>query len=184
MSYPHPDEGTRAYNSPTMPRRNVDWVEVIVKWTRYDYVAMYDYPTTEGSDTLMPIYKGDMIFVSRKYRRQDWCLCQVGHMLGWVFLKDVKFMRQQGVGSAPRPIPADLRQRQPKQEIIETQEAAITESLIQQIDEDDTAPPMQQPLPMPQLNTEPEFERRATQIQPVSAEKKPLIQRLINFFKR
>ncbi|MGB7338581.1 MAG: hypothetical protein WBC91_06800 [Phototrophicaceae bacterium] len=80
------------HTSSESPRNNVEWVEAIVKWSRYEYVAVYDYPATSNSEAIMGIYKGDMVQISRRYRREDWCLCQIGHVLGWVFLDDVRFL--------------------------------------------------------------------------------------------
>lgn len=74
------------------PQNNAEWAEAIVKWSRYDYVAVYDYPTTNNSEAIAGIYKGDMVQISRRYRREDWCLCRIGHALGWVFLDDVRFL--------------------------------------------------------------------------------------------
>ncbi|MEO1646445.1 MAG: hypothetical protein AAFR67_14735 [Chloroflexota bacterium] len=89
------------------PHQNMEWIEAIVRWTRYDYVEIYEYPSTDESNPVMTVYTGDMVKVSRKFHRDDWCLCQAGHVLGWVFLKDVKFLVQ---GRRPRrsiPRPAE-----------------------------------------------------------------------------
>ena len=80
------------HTSSESPRSNAEWAEAIVKWSRYEYVAVYDYPTTGNSEAIMGIYKGDMVQISRRYRRADWCLCRIGHALGWVFLDDVQFL--------------------------------------------------------------------------------------------
>jgi len=150
----------------TLPRRNVEWLTAIVKWTRYDYVVLYDYPTIDGSDVLIQIYPGDMVEVSRKYRRNDWCLCQVGHQLGWVFLKDVRFL----VRGAPPVRPA--RQPKPPRPVIETPAVAINTNDI------DTAIPDNPYQAANEADTQP-APRSA-----LSADKKPLIERLIKFFKK
>lgn len=161
---------TQADNRATLPNRNMEWAEAIVKWTRYDYVAVYDYPTTQDSKTVMEIYKGDMLQVSLRYRREDWCLCQVGHVLGWVFLQDVRFIvpgaktpRRQ----TSRRSPADSSRRQQDSYETKTEPVIATHNQIEaDVYEVETQPP-----------TPP-------QIAPVSSDKKPMIQRLIKFFKR
>jgi len=116
MSYEIEDQSPSEDHN-TLPRQNVEWVEAIVKWTRYDHVAVYNYPTTHNSETVMEIYKGDMLQVSRRYRREDWCLCQIGHVLGWVFLQDVRFIVQGA--KSPRP------QRQQRTETQNTYQGLI-----------------------------------------------------------
>lgn len=197
-----PQDEMQRYNSPTMPRRNVDWIEVIVKWTRYDHVAIYDYPTTTGSETLVRVYTGDMMVVSRKYRKDDWCLCQAGHMLGWVFLKDLKFMRSHK-GSTfkikldtldiPAHIqavvadPCDLETQEAlpvcpddETDLAETQEAFAAPVLPEDEYENIT---LDNPLPMPPLDDDPPAAPRHTQAS-IAPANKSIINRLIHFFKR
>lgn len=161
----------------TLPRKNVEWLEAIVKWTRYDYVAMYDYPTTNNSDTVMEVFKGDTVQISRRYRREDWCLCRIGHVLGWVFLQDVRFIVQGA--SAPRP-----KQRKPRTQpmpVPQPVEEHITplDQIKQDVCEVETQPYMRvevsEPEPLP-------FE--AVEEPTIANEKKPLIERLIKFFRK
>lgn len=178
-SHPNPRDSDE-HN--TLPRKNVEWIEAIVRWTRYDYVAMYDYPTTENSDTVKEIFKGDTVQVSRRYRREDWCLCRVGHVLGWVFLKDVRFIVQGA--SAPRPQPMRRKARPEPIDKPKSQDAT-------------TRIPYLQPNPN-EVETQPVY-RKATPIPPVidmhdkplmpevgseESNKKSMIERLIKFFKK
>ena len=157
----------------TLPRKNVEWLEAIVKWTRYDYVAMYDYPTTNNSETVMEVFKGDTVQISRRYRREDWCLCRVGHILGWVFLRDVRFIVQGA--SAPRP-----KQRKRRIQSAPVVEENITplEQIKQDLNEVET-----QAYPRVEVS-EPEPLPFAPAEQAVQNEKKPLIERLIKFFRK
>lgn len=160
----------------TIPQQSAEWVEAIVKWTRYDYVAVYDYPTTENSDTVTEMFNGDMLQVSRRYRRGDWCLCRVGHVLGWVFLKDVRFIVQ----GAPPPRP---NTRRPKERVQQpsNQSHDVTQHIpyLNQQNEMETQPAiqLQEKLP-PILPFEPE------PVAKVEVEKRPLIERLISFFQK
>lgn len=148
----------------TLPRRNMEWVEAIVKWTRYDYVAMYDYPTIEDHDIVMEIYTGDMLHVSKRYRREDWCLCQIGHVIGWVYLKDVRFIFRSPARTADRP---------------EQQQVHVSPPREQQLD-----------MSVPSLNIKHNVEETETEpAKPAvasagAASKKSMVNKLINFFKR
>lgn len=166
----------------TLPRKNVEWIEAIVKWTRYDYVAMYDYPTTENSDTVKEIFKGDTVQVSRRYRREDWCLCRVGHVLGWVFLKDVRFIVQGA--SAPRPQP--MRRIARPEPISDSPRQDVTTKipyLQQNTNEVETQPVPRKPeavLEVAEVETEPSMQAFDGE----ANSKKSMIERLIRFFKK
>lgn len=155
----------------TLPNRNMEWADAVVKWTRYDYVAVYDYPTTQDSDTVMEIYKGDMIHVSLRYRREDWCLCQIGHVLGWVFLQDVRFI-VPGMRSSRRKRP---RPRQDSPAPAQTQQDAY------EMETEPVIPAQQMEANLYEAETKPPA---VAQVAPVGADKKPMIERLIKFFKR
>lgn len=145
-------------------QRNMEWVEAIVRWTRYEYVEIYEYPSTDG-DPVMTVYTGDMVQVSRKFHRGDWCLCQVGHVLGWVFLKDVKFL-VEGKRPRRRPRPAE----QMNTNALDTQPTMATVYN----EEDETQ--------MPNKTAEP-ARAGAGATSKTENKNKPLIKRLINFFK-
>jgi len=152
--------------------QNMQWIEAIVRWTRYEYVEIYEYPSTDESHPVMTVYTGDMVKVSRKFQRDDWCLCQVGHVLGWVFLKDVKFLVQ---GRRPRrrlPRPAE----QMNTNVLDTQPAPATVTEFHE--EEETVVP-REPA---QVGVAASVSVDAS---PPEREpsKKPLIKRLINFFK-
>lgn len=83
-----------SHSSPTLPRNHVGWVEAIVKWTRGEYVDLWMYPSAEGGESLMRVYKGDFIQVSPKHRKEEWALAQVGHVMGWFNTNDIKFLMQ------------------------------------------------------------------------------------------
>lgn len=87
----------------------VNWIEAIIKWTRYDYVAIYDYPTLKNSEQVMTVYKGDFVQIIKRYRGEDWCLVRAGHVFGWVHLQDVRFITRRG--KPPRP---KSRSQQPR----------------------------------------------------------------------
>lgn len=159
---------TQTDNRATLPNRNMEWAEAIVKWTRYDYVAVYDYPTTQDSETVMEIYKGDLLQVSLRYRREDWCLCQVGHVLGWVFLQDVRFIVPGMKNPRPprRKSPAPMRRQQDNYEMETEPVIPSVQHMEADVNEVETQPPT------------------PAQIAPVGSDKKPMIQRLIKFFKR
>jgi|GEM_PF-6708215 len=162
----------------TLPRKNADWREAIVKWTRYDYVALYDYPTTNESETVMEIYKGDMVQVSARFKRGDWCLCQVGHVLGWVFLKDVRFIVQSAVSSRP-----EYHQVYTDTSEVETQ---IPRAMpVRNHYEVETQVSVRRAVHEEELQEEaPVAVAAAGQGGGSKYDNKPMITRLINFFKR
>jgi hypothetical protein len=92
-----------SHTSPTLPRNHVGWTEAIVKWTRGEYVDLWMYPSHEGNETLMKVYKGDMIQVSPKHRKEEWCLAQVGHVMGWLNTQNVKLLVQNQAPVIERP---------------------------------------------------------------------------------
>lgn len=173
-------------NHVTLPRKNADWREAIVKWTRYDYVAIYDYPTTNESETVMEIYKGDMVQVSSRFKRGDWCLCQVGHVLGWVFLKDVRFIVQGASSPRPDNLPPVYQHRTiaPDYNEVETQVPIPAVSSQQYNMETQAAVHAPQTRQQePEVYQEPALasvgEGRDSRYN-----KKPMIKRLISFFKK
>lgn len=94
-----------SHSSPTLPRNHIGWAEAIVKWTRGEHVDLWMYPSHEGGESLMRVYKGDFIQVSPKHRKEEWCLAQVGHVMGWLNTTDIKFL-MQNTGSAVIERPA------------------------------------------------------------------------------
>jgi hypothetical protein len=93
-----------SHSSPTLPRNHVGWAEAIVKWTRGECVDLWMYPsTTESGESLMRVYKGDFIQVSPRHRKEEWCLAQVGHVMGWLNTTDIKFLMQSTGAVIERP---------------------------------------------------------------------------------
>jgi hypothetical protein len=62
------------------------------------------YPSHEGGESLMRVYKGDLIQVSPKHRKEEWCLAQVGHVMGWLNTTDIKFLMQSTGAVIERPM--------------------------------------------------------------------------------
>ncbi|MGJ3238869.1 MAG: hypothetical protein ACFE0Q_09205 [Anaerolineae bacterium] len=169
----------------TLPRRSVEWSEAIVKWTRYDYVQLYDYPTTHNSEVVLEIHKGDMVQVSRRYRREDWCLCQVGHVLGWVFLGDVRFLVQGA--RAPRPNVTRTPTTQSETDTAPPTNRPNVAHVKQDTVELHTEPIIRQQVLKPEDGEpahDPDAEQARVQVSDDVPSKKPMIERLINFFKR
>src|SRR5688572_11777830 len=92
-----------SHTSPTLPRNHVGWAEAIVKWTRGDCTELWMYPSHEGNESLMTVYKGDMIQVSPKHRKEEWCLAQVGHVMGWLNTNNIKLLMQAQSPVIERP---------------------------------------------------------------------------------
>jgi hypothetical protein len=92
-----------SHSSPTLPRNHVGWSEAIVKWTRGEHVDLWMYPSHESNETLMAVYKGDMIQVSLKHRKEEWCLAQVGHVMGWLNTNNIKLLMQTHSPVIERP---------------------------------------------------------------------------------
>ena len=92
-----------SHSSPTLPRNHVGWTEAIVKWTRGECIDLWMYPSHEGNESLMQVYKGDMIQVSPKHRKEEWCLAQVGHVMGWLNTNNVKLLIQNQAPVIERP---------------------------------------------------------------------------------
>ncbi|MEM9952761.1 MAG: hypothetical protein AAF846_14230 [Chloroflexota bacterium] len=162
----------------TLPRKNVEWAEAIVKWTRYDYVAVYDYPTLKNSEQVMEIYIGDMVNISKRYRREDWCLVQVGHILGWVFLQDVRFMTQGMRAPRPKsrvPQPRIPTRLEPDANEVETMPMP---QVVELSDIEDTRPAQAEAVIKP--GTGELTETQASR----DTKKRSAIQKLIGFFSR
>ena len=94
------------YNAPTIPSRNIEWADAIIKWTREEAVDVLMFPGDDCDESLVQVYKGDFIQISPRHRNKDWCLVRSGHLLGWVSMQDVRFM-VHGQQTAPRNIEDD-----------------------------------------------------------------------------
>ena len=127
------------HKSPTLSRNHLGWVDAIVKWTRGNSIELRMYPSNESGENMMQIYKGDLIQVSPKHRREDWCLVQVGHVMGWLNTNDVKFL-MQGPSTA---IERSSVHSQTKE--VARVEAVATVNPF----EEETKPPIMPPAPSP-----------------------------------
>lgn len=93
-----------SHSSPTLPRNHVGWTEAIVKWTRGECTELWMYPSHESNESMVVVYKGDLIQVSLKHRKEEWCLAQVGHVMGWLNTNNIKLLMQSHSPVIERPM--------------------------------------------------------------------------------
>lgn len=89
-------------NAPTIPSRNIEWSDAVVKWTREPFIDILMFPGDDCDETLAQVFKGDFIQVSPRHRTKQWCLVRSGHMLGWINMQNVRFIIPNQHAEAPR----------------------------------------------------------------------------------